>query len=249
MPNPSEYDSQEAWMSACVPIRKNEGDSQERAVAACLNIWKQHQEGKSMDMEQLVAYGGQLKALGKGRIGGYLIRYTSDDDPDLEGDFFTKDTYYGPHKTTPVFYHHGQDGVLKLRRLQEEAEIVDDEYGKWVEAQLSLRDQYEQWIYGQADEGKMGWSSGTAPHLVEREPVGKAYWIKAWPLGVDATLTPIPAEPRNVVQTYKSYLKSLADALGVWLADAPTEAAPEAPGGAVAVVGKRHTYLFMGGKQ
>jgi len=42
MPNPSDYDSQKKWMSACVPARKEEGDTQDQAVAVCLSIWRKH---------------------------------------------------------------------------------------------------------------------------------------------------------------------------------------------------------------
>ena len=51
----------------------------------------------------------------------------------------------------------------------------------------------------------MGWSSGTAAHLVEREPMGRAAKIVSWPLGLDASLTPTPAEPRNVTMPLKAW--------------------------------------------
>ncbi len=59
--------------------------------------------------------------------------------------------------------------------------------------------------------GQLGWSSGTAAHLVEREEAGEAWKIKMWPLGLDASLTPTPAEPRNKVIP----LKSLSDNIQV----------------------------------
>ena len=51
----------------------------------------------------------------------------------------------------------------------------------------------------------MGWSSGTASHLVERQITAKSTWIKSWPLGLDDTLTPVPAEPRNEAIPLKSW--------------------------------------------
>ena len=48
-------------------------------------------------------------------------------------------------------------------------------------------------IYGMAEAGKLGWSSGTLPNLVEREVTGDAAHIKSWPLGKDASMTPTPA--------------------------------------------------------
>ena len=58
-----------------------------------------------------------------------------------------------------------------------------------------------------AESGKLGWSSGTASHLVMREQDGAAHRVKRWPLGLDASLTHTPAEPRNSVMP----LKSLSD--------------------------------------
>lgn len=157
-----------------------------------------HQESQT-----LVWFGDAVKALGDGRIGGYLVRFGSPDDPDLEGDYFDASTDFGDIKTSPVYYQHGLDKSLKTRRLGQ-ATLKVDEFGVWAETQLELRDEYERFIYGMAEAGKMGWSSGTASHLVEREQTGKAWHIKHWPLGLDASLTPTPAEPRNAAVPLKS---------------------------------------------
>lgn len=155
-------------------------------------------------IETVVSYGGEIKALGDGKVGGYLVRFSTDQDPDLEGDFFTADTDFGSHEKTLTFYHHGLDLKMGRQVLDPAATLKADEVGVWVEAQLGLRDEYERAIYALAEKGKLGWSSGTAAHLVEREPMGKARWIKRWPLGLDASLTPTPAEPRNGVLTLKA---------------------------------------------
>jgi HK97 family phage major capsid protein len=152
----------------------------------------------------VIVYGDTVKALGNGKIGGRLVRFSSEDDPDLEGEYFAPDTDFGPHETSLVFYHHGLDGTLKRRVLDDHAKLSRDEAGIWIEAQLELRDEYEKAIYQLVEAGKLGWSSGTAPHLVEYEPSGKAVKIKKWPLGLDASLTPTPAEYRNTVLPLKS---------------------------------------------
>lgn len=160
--------------------------------------------------EQIVTISGELKALGDGRVGGYLVRFGTPDQPDLTGDFFTAETDYdldgGVGKST-VLYHHGQDATLKRRKLGR-ADLRIDDAGIWMEAQLKLRDEYDRAIYGMVEAGKMGLSSGTAPHLVEREyqPNGTAK-ITYWPLGLDASITPIPAEPRTSVIPLKSYME------------------------------------------
>lgn len=160
--------------------------------------------------EQLVTIGGELKALGDGKVGGYLVRFGTQDQPDLTGDFFTAETDYdldgGAGKST-VLYHHGQDATLKRRKLGR-ADLRIDDVGVWMDAQLTLRDEYDRAIYGMIEAGKMGLSSGTLPHLVEREyNANGTAKITAWPLGLDASITPIPAEPRTSVMPLKSYME------------------------------------------
>jgi hypothetical protein len=59
---------------------------------------------------------------------------------------------------------------------------------------LDLRSGYEAKLYGLVQAGKLGWSSGTAPHLVERKAIGDGrHQIEQWPLGLDASYTPTPA--------------------------------------------------------
>lgn len=164
---------------------------------------------ENVQTDPVLWFGGEVKALDDtGRIGGYLVRFSTAKDPDLAGDFFTAKTDFGPQKSTPILYHHGLDKALKTRILGDAA-IKTDDVGVWLEGQLSLRDEYEQAVFNMAKQGKLGWSSGTAGHLVEREAVGKSWWIKSWPLGLDASLTPTPCEPRTSAIPLKSYLDSL----------------------------------------
>lgn len=159
----------------------------------------------------MVYVGDEVKALDdNGRVGGYLVRYGSPDDVDLTGDYFDSVTDFDveqwPHKSR-VYYQHGLDHRLKHRKLGN-GEMHQDDIGVWVEAQLTLREDYEKAIFDLVKQGKMGWSSGTAGHLVEREQKGgahgAAYHIKHWPLGLDASITPTPAEYRNSAMSLKS---------------------------------------------
>lgn len=158
------------------------------------------------NMDEMIIFGAQVKALGDGKVGGYLVRYGTPKDADLEGDFFSKETDLGvvDGASLPVYYHHGMDGVIKNRRLSHGLVKFDD-VGAWMEAQLEMRDEYEKMIYQLAVDGKLGWSSGAAGHLVEREQIGKAWHIKSWPIA-EASLTPEPAEPRNAAMPLKSLI-------------------------------------------
>ena len=167
----------------------------------------------------LVSFGGEVKAIGDNRFQGYLVRFSSPSDPDLTGDFFTKSTdfgFSGRLEKTPVYFHHrqplsGPDGrevVIKSRIG--DADLTIDEIGVFVDAVTYNRKQYEQEIAKMGKAGLLGWSSGTAPHVVDRRRVGKAYEITAWPLGLDASMTPTPAEPRNGVVTLKAWISGQA---------------------------------------
>jgi len=189
--------------------------------------------------DTLLAIGGAIKALGDGRVAGYLVRYSDADTPDLVGDYFPGggacdfDAEDGDRVT--VYYGHGFDPVLKHRKLGKGTLRFDD-VGVWVEAQLQMRDEYERAIYAMAEAGKLGWSSGTLPNLVEREDEGKAARITHWPLGKDASLTPTPAAGLVATQVLplKAWLaqqepaEQPADETEVITADVAADVQPEA---------------------
>ncbi|GIV82777.1 MAG: hypothetical protein KatS3mg051_2131 [Anaerolineae bacterium] len=178
--------------------------------------------------EMLLAFGDTIKALPGGRIGGYLVRFTGPDMPDLEGDYFDASTDFGVEDGDPVgiYYNHGIDPVLKRRRLGRGTLRFDD-VGVWVEAQLAMRDEYERAIYQMVEQGKLGWSSGTLAHLMEREQKGQVRHIKHWPIG-EASITPTPAA--GPILTRIQPLKTWSEAtqhLQALLPEAPEDGAAQ----------------------
>lgn len=157
-----------------------------------------------MDDETLVMFGDfAVKAErmdgGGVKVGGYLVRYGGQD---LEGEHFEADTDFDvdlPGKTS-TYFHHGQDSKVGKRKLSR-AELRGDEVGIWAETILQERDEYERFIAELALAGKLGWSSGSVSHLVERD----GSKITRWPIA-EASLTHTPAEPRNMVMQLKSLL-------------------------------------------
>jgi len=201
-----------------------------------------------MNDEQLVAFGGAIKALGDGRVGGYLVKFTDASTPDLAGEYFDGGTDFDiePGDTARIYYNHGLDPVLKKRKLGSGTMRVDD-VGVWIEAQLTMRDDYERAIYAMVEAGKLGWSSGTLPNLVEYEAVGKSRYIKSWPLGKDASLTPTPAAGliATAVQPLKTWAEatanmSLEPAQAEPIQADPQAAAPEADRSSAAPVAESH---------
>jgi HK97 family phage major capsid protein len=161
------------------------------------------------ETDSMIYFGDAVKALGDGKVAGYLVRYSGANDPDLTDDFFTKETEYGvvDGSNLPVFYQHGMDEKMGVKSIGRGTIKIDD-IGLWIEAQLNMRSEYEQAIYQLAKDGKLGWSSQAAGTLVSRESIGKSYNIKSWPIA-EASLTPTPAEPRNNVIPIKSLITTL----------------------------------------
>lgn len=147
-----------------------------------------------------------VKSLGNGTIGGRLVVFTDESHPDLTGDFFTKDTYFGELDKVDkihIFYNHGFDPTIQKKCLGV-GTITKDEVGLWVEVQINAANAYDKSILDLAEAGLLKWSSGTPSHLVERVPVSeKANWIKSWLLA-EGSLTPTPAEPKAKAVYMKS---------------------------------------------
>lgn len=159
--------------------------------------------------DTVVVFGESVKALDdSGKFGGYLVLFGSSQQTDLSRarDFFTAETDFGLDVATKsrVLYQHGLDPVIGQRKLAVGSLKADDS-GIWLEGQLALREAYEQKIWELIKAKKLGLSSGTSPHVIRREkqPNG-SHKVLDWPLGLDASLTPNPAEPRTMVTSLKS---------------------------------------------
>lgn len=169
-------------------------------------------------METLLSFGGAVRSLGGGRFEAPLVTFTDPTAPDLYGTYFTRDTEFWTEfpARLPLLYGHGLDATLRLRRLgldtpmRGSVETSLTDAGVWMQGQLDLRDEYELAIYALIEAGKIGTSSGSASHLIEETavPGSEARHMASWPL-IEASLTPIPAEPSHVVQPVRSVLSLL----------------------------------------
>ncbi len=143
--------------------------------------------------------GGHIKALNdeNSRIGGYLVRWGTPIEKDLQGEFFTKNTdfalhYYGGTKR-PALYHHARDPHVKGVAIGLIDTIRSDDTGLWAEAELEKNNRYFKAIKELLAKGKLFWSSGTIPGVPTKAANGE---ILYWPL-VEGSLTPTPVEFRN----------------------------------------------------
>ena len=85
----------------------------------------------------ILAFGSEIKAMGDGKVSGYLVRFTSAEQPDLHGDYFTKTTDFdiADGDRASIYYNHGLDRTLKRRKLGSGTLRMDD-VGIWIDAQL-----------------------------------------------------------------------------------------------------------------
>jgi len=175
---------------------------------------------KSLTEDMLVNFGDPaVKVMSKDgsktKVGGYLVRFTTPKDPDLEADYFDKQTDFVmefPGKSYTWFNHRlpveGNDGKRSaLKRRLSDAELSVDDVGVFMAGVLDESDAYEKFLADLARAGKLGLSSGTARHLVESTPQKNGTnHIDLWPIGLDASYTHAPAESRNRVVALKSLL-------------------------------------------
>lgn len=177
-------------------------------------------------LENLAMQGGAIKALGEteangrpaGKLGGVLCLFSGPEDPDQtkQRDYFdaSTDFRFVPGMKSPVYYHHGLDRNVGVKAIGETTLIQTDRGIEHSEALIWLDDPDGVKFYADAQAGKLAWSSGTAAHLVKRTPVAVkagvvSHHIDFWPLGLDASLTPNAAEPRNVAVAVKSLIEDV----------------------------------------
>jgi len=168
---------------------------------------------KSIGEDAIVHFGDNVKATtlenGDIKLTGYLVRFGDETKTDLTGDYFTKNTDFGTAEKSDGWFNHRMPVTYKGKRVQYDEQLPDvkltrDDIGVFAEIVIGAHDEYEKAIADLGVKGKLGWSSGTAPHLVDRKQVGQANEITRWRLGLDASLTPTPAESRNKVVSIKS---------------------------------------------
>jgi len=157
----------------------------------------------------LIYPGDEVKALGGGKVGGYIVRFGSPETRDVQGDYFTAATDYGLDVSTKarVVYDHGlrrdEPGRAIGNRRIGLVELTARVDGVYAEGTVDLAQQSVKALYARIEAGSIGWSSGSVDRLVERERNGVAREVKSWPL-IEASLTPIPVDPRNRAYAIKA---------------------------------------------
>jgi hypothetical protein len=175
---------------------------------------------KSLDADLLVFHGAAVKATPTAsgtKLSGLAVVF--DDDAsgfptgrDRTGEYFTSTTYFGASArggafTTDGLFHHGLPTSDDPRATRLADEILGDVTMQRTDAGWLAtiviphgNDTIDEYVLRPALAGKLGWSTGSAPHAVRKERGGK---ITRWPI-VEVSLTPTPAEPRALALPIKS---------------------------------------------
>lgn len=175
---------------------------------------------KSMGVQQLPD-SLAVKALGQGRVGGYLCLWGSEEAKDLTGEWFASDTeelteIFGAVGAVPLLYHHAGDAQVKSAVVGVVDVMVKDDVGLWIEAQVKKHQEYNKFIRPLVDRKLLGFSSGTLPRARQVDKsTGK---ILRWPVA-EASMTPTPAEWRMVAQWPVQNLKAIYQQAGLQLKD------------------------------
>lgn len=139
---------------------------------------------------------------------------------DFDGEDFGADTDYAFDwfpQGRPTIYHHGLAAATKtaVQGRQTEHEIIDE--GVFARGELDKSAKYHATVASMIGAGKLFFSSGSVPHLVDVDATGH---IKRWPW-VELSLTPTPANPYATVHSVKS--TDLIDRLQVAELPVPAE--------------------------
>ena len=150
----------------------------------------------------LISYGSAVKSM-NGKLSGYAVRFGG---KDLAGEGFSSGTNYGfageSTKKVDIMLHHAQPMGTKSGHSVQVTEPIGKATLKMMDDGIIIEDailytaeKYAKYL------DKLGWSTGAAAHAVVRDGAT----IKQWQIA-EVSLTPFPAEPRNMVAA-----KSLAD--------------------------------------
>lgn len=208
-------DDMKAKMRECMKAKMESGMSQEEALTSCKESMNQT---KSFDFKNaVIAFGDSVKTIGdkqgtKHPVGGYLVRFSNQNDLDTDGDFFDAQTDYGmefPGKTKTWFHHtlpvKTSKGLKSINYQFPIGELSQDDIGIFFKSVLNEANEYEKIIWKLVEMGKIRLSSGVPDHLTRRtKTVNGANHIDRWLLGLDASYDHAASDYNNIVKPIDS---------------------------------------------
>lgn len=204
MPNPGDYDNQEEWTKACIPVLIGEGKDQDQAAAVCAAMWRDKEQAAKYRLSVVA-----VKAVGDWEIDITALPYNVSDS---DGQWFDPDTdtMTDSFNLPAIFYHHGvkpgggdidEKPVIIGKALS--AEKRPD--GLHIRAILDKANEYARRVWEAIKNGYAAVSSDSIAHLARLDIGGKRIMyeksrpgrIAVWPLAgvslwdaVDGNLRP-----------------------------------------------------------
>lgn len=113
--------------------------------------------------------GDSIKAIpavnGRRRIGGYIVRFTNQNDTDLHGQWFSKATDFGREFWSivgkPVLVEHGLDPAFKSMPIGVFDLEREDDVGIYAEAWLYGKQEYEDMLRKRREQKRLDWTDET----------------------------------------------------------------------------------------
>jgi len=173
MPDISQYDNMDDWMSACIPVRIAERDDRDQAVAVCMSQWTEKNAAKYSTLWNAI------KAVGDWELDVLAIPFHVKDS---DGQWFDEQTDIMPDafQTPLIVYQHGIEQGAK--RMQEKPLIIGKSVagtlkkmvdGWHVRVILDKTVQAAKTVMDAAKRGMVSVSSGSISHLARLDIGGK----------------------------------------------------------------------------
>lgn len=151
-------------------------------------------------------------------FGGYGVIFGGED---MQGDTFTKNTRFGLRNGVgqEAYIDHSLDDefevdgtIYRLKGVKdpvgEIVEVSPDDIGLYMRVKVEKQKKYWEIVNQMYKTGKMGYSTGSAPHLVRR--VKNTSHLDYWPIK-EVSFTLNPAEPRTTQHTTRLKTAPLHD--------------------------------------
>ena len=156
-----------------------------------------------------------VKSLGDDRIGAYAILWGDEENLDIHGEYFNKDTQdllnvFNALGAIPWLFHHGGEETIKSTVIGVIDTMEPDDVGLWYETKITEQDMYKNYVERFVKDGRLFSSSGTFPAAKE---AGENGYIARWPIA-EVSGTWVPAEYRMILNEHsidevKAYYKSI----------------------------------------
>lgn len=179
MPEPGEKETQEEFISRCIPIVLDDGTAsdEKQAAAICYSIWRDAKEKPSEK--------AAIKAVGDWELDVLGNPYGSPAEKDSDGEYFSAQTktHSERYPNPLVHYYHGYDpdgrpdGNPEI--IGEVKSIEKRGDGIWYRVLLDKASEYAQRVWEAAKNGLARASSGSISHLTRTADDGE---ILNWPV-------------------------------------------------------------------